>query len=939
MGRWWSAHTHSQYSVLDAMTPVAKLVRRAAALEQPALGLTDHGNMGGVTQLYTECRKAGIKPFPGVEAYLIDPEWTGELGDKQDKPERYHFGMLALNQDGYQALVKAVSLTHTRPRFDRFPRFTWDDLIALGTEHGDGIAVTSGCFFGYVQQAIVHGMRDRAAEYLDSLAEVYPHLFVELQHHRIDHHDEDPNALILSDDEIVKELHSLAGDCGLPVVATADSHYLVPHDQQPHSLMKKMVFGGAEDAFPGDGYHLPDEGWVRSHYPDAGVWQDCLDGLDELLELNELVIPALDTYRPRVPKVKRDAQAALTATVNRKLKEFASATAQSPSKAQRYRERVKYELEVIEKIGFADYFLLWDLIVKWCRSEQIAIEARGSANGSLVCFLLGITQVDPVKFGVIFDRFLSIDRIKPPDIDMDIEDVSRHRLIHYLKTNFDLCAIGTWGHLGSKVDEDGDEKGSALVTFKSWAANVPEMEYREWRQSNKDPNKKIAPTDKQWEQDIAAYKHNVYAALTSLEGVREHYPKDYPALRRIIQMGSVLKSYGTHAGGLLLSGDDLRIEDWIPTMLVASSDTTVSMYDMDDVEQWGLIKLDVLGQRSLTVLRLCQEKMGRADPTDFSWIPEDDQEALRIIGSGHVKNGVFHQEGYAKAIGYRKMRPRNLSDVIVGTALFMPGAMDHGQTDLYLERRKNVHKRERVTYPHPVFKQVLGKTYGALVFQEQTLNIMRGLGIDILDINMMFKIVKDSGKGAVQRNVERLAPIRAKFEQACINNHVLRDKNGGFDRAWEWITGIVAYAFNQAHATGYGIRTYRFAYLKAHYPLEFHTALLEANAGTDKEDVYLKEVRRLGIPVLKPHVNKSAVSWTLDRPHGAIRKGIKSIAGIGVAGAADLVANAPYSSVADLCTRCLARAVSGRKDYLETGEYKGTLLRLKQAGALKGLAP
>ena len=781
----------------------------------------------------------------------------------------------------------------------------------------------------------VYGREHDAEVFIESLLKWFPHVFVELQHHNITH-DEDPEAMILTDDDMVEQLVVLADRIGLPVIATADNHYLIEREKSAHSLMKEMTRGSVEDAFPGDSFHLPGGLFVKEHYSDE-VWDQCLEGSDQLLSLNKLVIPALDKYRPRVPTVHKHAQGALHTLVYDVLADKIADGSIPQRRAKTYRERLAYELEVIEKLGQANYMLLWDKVVQWCRNEHICIEARGSANGSLVCFLVGITQVDPVEWGVTFDRFLSIDRIKPPDIDMDIEDVRRGDLIRYLKTSFDVIQIGTWLEIGTTIDQDGAEKGSVLQTFRTYVAREAEKPYLEWRQANKVPGTNRLPTDPAMAKAAQDDKQLVYATIQDMADVKRFFPQYYPGLKQIAGMGSVYKSYGVHAGGLLLSGDDLKISQWIPTMLVASSDTIVSQFDMDQVEQWGLLKLDVLGQRSLRIMRLTQEMIGRDNPTDFSWIPKDDPDAMALLRKSRVGNGVFHAEGYSKAIGFKKMKPKTVRDIILGTALFMPGAMDTGQTERYLERRFHPEKRDRVFYPHPIFKEVLGPTYGALVFQEQTLNILRGLGMDIADINMMFKIVKDSGKGAVERNVQRLAPIRAKFDDLCDKAGVKLDKNGTYDKAWEWITGIVAYAFNQAHASGYGIRTYRFAYLKAHYPLEFHTALLIANAGTKKEDQYIREVLHEEVPMLPPDVNISGDNWTLDREMEAIRKGLLSIPGVGVNAALAITTYAPYTSIEDFCIRCDERAVSGRKNYLKDGTYSGTVKALRDAGAFKSM--
>jgi DNA polymerase III alpha subunit len=1274
VGRWFNAHSHSNFSPLDGMASVPEIVAKAAFMGHQAVALTDHGQMAGTTQLYIEAKKHGLKAFPGCELYMLDPEDPETDMTKMGSAKRYHFGMLALNETGYNAMVKLVSLSHTRPRFSKFPRLTLDDVLEMGAEFGDNVAVTTGCYFGFAQQLINNGSNRRATSYIEQLAITFTHTFVELQHHNITH-DQDGEDDPFTDDDMVSSLVEIADQLGLPVLATQDSHYLLQRDKKAHSLMKQMVYGGADDAFPGDSFHFASEEWVAEHYQPK-VWEKALQGCDELLALHALTLPALDVYKPRVPTIAKDADKTLRTKVEGVLDAYL--TEHGLQKRRKvYQDRIDYELGIIAQLGQADYILLCDIVAAWCEDNVVCIEVRGSANGSLVLRLLKVTSVDPIKDGVTFDRFLSTDRKKPPDVDFDIEDVRRGDLIDYLRQNFDIAQIGTFGALGSSLDKEGDEKGSVLVTYKAYLAKQVDVEYEEWRTAEWDKLDRKGrgkPRDAEWEKRNEEDKRLIYSKIQTMKDMKRYFPEDYPALNRISEMGSVYKSYGVHAGGVLLSGDDILIEDWIPTMLIGSSETIASMFTMDDVELWGLLKLDILGQRTLTIMRLCQELIGRKNPRDFSWIPRDDPKAMALLREGRTDTGIFHAEGYAlansepvltavgwvpigelqpddlvidpdggeavveavypqgvkdtyevtttdgvsiratadhlwnvyvegkaytlstndiavvmkegsvvdlrpldgdfdfgdeelntvplpidpyllgtilagadfwqgqqkkmlrfkhrdmeriqpfldeyptathtlerrgersyvtfsnqgrqfardlkktgldwtpgaqmfvpdeylwrpredrlallqglmdsgghmeimmgqkisfthrssavvnsvvflirslggscseteptkiytpagyrdgyttdeiympvspyrratknalwdrsfdpnrywgntiasikhygqedavcirvssssscfvtrgfkvthntKSKGFKEMQVRTTKDIILGTALYMPGAMNTGQTDLYIKRRRDPELRTQIDYPHEIFESELGKTYGTVVYQEQVLAIMRRLGMEMSTINTLFKIVKDSGKGAEARNRVRIKPIREEFDTLCEKNNV----TGSYDDAWDWLTGIVAYAFNQAHATGYGIRTYRCAYLKAHYQLEFMSALLEGNAGNKKEPVYLKEANRLEIPILAPSVNRSGPSWTMDARLQAIRKGLVSIPGVGVEASRTIAAGAPYKSVEDLCQRAVHRTVTGRKPFLESGTYAGTIAALKGAGALK----
>lgn len=1188
---YFSAHTHSHHSQLDGMTAVKDLVGKAALLGQPAMALTDHGNMAGSVRLYKEATKHGMKPYPGVEAYLLDPTWTEPL-ETAAKAKRYHLGLLALNQDGYKSLVRLVSMTHTRPRFSRFPRLTLPDLAQYGQEHGQNVALTTGCYFGYLQQVYLSEGPVAATRWLKTLTKWFPHLFVEVQHHNICH---DPvtneGAKTFTDDQMVASLIGLADDLGLPVIATQDSHYTDQRQKHAHALMKRMVYGSHDDAFPGDSFHLASGEWVQEHY-EPRQWDRVTEGLQELYDLNSLSIPHLDKFVAHVPVMTKNPDLALVNACQHQLAELGL------ENSSEYQDRVTYELQVIKELGMADYFLYMLECIEWCRKRDIVVEARGSANGSLVCYLLNITQVDPIQYGTVFDRFLSRDRIKPPDIDMDIESVHRQALLEYLSQNYDTIQIGNWGELGLR-EEDG--RGSVLQTYLTHLRTKCEAEAMliEERRAERQGRKAVKGNA------IAhgrALFHQQYSHIESIEDVYQIDEDDYRHLREMADHAHVYKSYGVHASGVLVSGKDMDISDWVPSMLVASSNTCVvgettlslvgrkptrtveqvyrilhgkygdgpdiecfgcgvtlpplkqprhsnhkdarlcqackniksrvtkrgltvegrsvdgtikperlkdviytgfkpvyrvllasgheitatedhrhltdigwryvrdlsrgdrvavrgnaaamrrknrvlagkgnnfsrrlvldvatraqrvcehcgipepengthdlahkaydnpqsadqflylcrrchlefdrnsrrsryavgipidyseivsiraagnrhvydvcmdsedhswvangivthncvTQFDMDDVEEWGMLKSDWLGQQSLSVMRRTQELAGIDDPTDFRWIPEDDANACRLLRSGRTDNGIFHAEGHAKAKGFKELSVRSTADVILGTALYMPGAVESGMKDHYLYYRRNSKERKAIKYLHTAFEKALSETHGAVIYQEQPLMILRELGMSIERINVMFKIVKDSGKGAIERNEERLASLKEEFVSLCTTHGIAEH-----EEAWHQITGFISYAFNKNHATGYGIRTYRMAYLKAHYPLEYMTALLEVWGGTKKETLYVREARSMGIKILSPDVNISGASWTIDRQHNAIRRGLLSIKGVGLTSAELVHANAPYADMQDLATKC--SSMSGSKKYLTTGSLSGVLSKLDEGNALTSL--
>jgi len=1259
-------HAHSQFSPLDGTANVGLMVDEAVAMKHPGLAITDHGNMAASVKLYKDCKANRIKPYPGFEGYMIDPlrdDW--EQPEKKSPPVgRYHYCMVALTERGYMGLVKFNSMTHTRPRFNRFPRNTLSDLIEFGKEYGEDVVLTTGCYFGLIQQNIARGRSDIAERYVVMLAKVFPHLFVEVKNHNIchDEQEEDEELLELDDNDIVDVLFQIASSNTLPVVATQDSHYLKQRQKGAHTLMKRMVYSSAEDGFPGDSFHLASADWVAEHYP-QWQWDKIESGFDELVDLHDLSISPLDNYKPRVPVVSKTPNKEIRTKCRAQLRKLGKLT------DNEYRDRMTHELGVIKTLGMANYFVIVADGIRYCQEHDIMVESRGSANGSLVCYLLGITQVDPIKWGGLFERFLSEDRTKPPDIDIDIEDVGRGRLLEYWLHKYGAVQIGTWGLLGTTIDpETGEEKGSVLQTWLTSKRRESEQKAKAWaeRQERVRGKKPLATEIKEYGHRIFAKN---YASIQNLEDVAEVSMDDYKHLRELSNMGSVYKSYGVHAGGVLLSGPGVKIEDYIPTMLVASSDTRVTQYAMDDVEAFGLLKMDVLGQSSLRMMKRCQELIGVQNPTDFSWIPEDDPDACRLLRDGRTKTGIFHFEGYAlrndspvltptgwkpigdlevgdavvdpagkpskvtavypqdgpqqlfrvefgdgswvdatsehlwtvrlrhsafkgkpdrtvdtdtlrkyltsgyrvqmapmtppdlespgethsdpylvglllgdgslsqkgglrftsadqelidnfsnrkvgdydywlyepdllkeirrtglkgtrshekfvpneylwttaanrlailqglmdtdgsidtdgrmefcttsdqlaqdveflirslggkcsrylkpwngqpitmpqghtvtamkdswqirnirfadqsivpfrlerkvarcktdrglkgftvtrirpvgkddatcitvsassslyitkdwivthntKAKGGREMKVRSTEDAVMVQALYMPGAMNSGQTAEYIKRRFSAHERSKITYISPEFERALQRTYGTVIFQEQIIDVMRDFGLDIETINVFFKVVKDSGRGAVERNQERMKSVRSKFDAA------VKAKGVDPDAAWEMLAGFASYGFNRAHASGYGIRSYRTAYLKAYHPGEFMAALLETWAGRDKESDYVREARRIGLRLLPPDVNVSGSTWTLDpNDNRVIRRGLVSISGVGVKAAEQIAAEAPFKSVEDMIERVPGRAMTGGKKWLETGEWSGILEKLKGADALESL--
>ena len=861
------------------MAEISALAAKASREDQPALTLTDHGNMSGAFQLYKSCKAEGILPFIGLEAYVVQ-----QRSDK--KAKRNHLSLISYTTQGYQNLVKLSTLSNQRSHYHYKPLLDLDDLADMHEQGAlKGIVALTGCYFGLVPQAVVHDDIDRAERITKSLALWFDDVFVEVQNHRTEHGDG------WNDDKLVSALYDMGVRSGFRTIASQDSHYCDKSDKDLHNMMRMIAYSADEKdlSYPGDSYHLASTQWVRSHFNEA-VWASTEDVCAELVNKHALAIPPLDKYKYFIPAITKNPLKQLSVLCSARLK------AKGLNADSVYANRLKYELESIDQLGMADYFMLVNDYVGWCQDNGALVMARGSAAGSLVCWLLGITQVDPIKWKLSFERFLSLDRIRPPDIDLDIEDVRRDDVVEYLKEKYEITQIGTYNRL-SYDEETG--RGGLFVQYMSAKRKI-----------------------------LGDGFARTFGRVENLHDLDEVNPSDAERLRLLGEM-PLRRSPGAHAAGFVVSAPPLhKIEDWIPTMLIPSSDTMVTQMMMDDVEDAGFVKIDLLGLRSLTTLRRCLEMVGKSG-TD--WIPLDDHRTFAFLRRGLTDTGIFQLEGWTAARGCREVQVRCVEDLILVNALYRPATIDSGYVGQFLKNRK---KPDAVEYPSPIFKKHLKETFGVPCFQEQVLEILRDLGMPVIELNAFLKAVK--GKHAVAgysaHATEVFEKNKAKFEALCSATGMTKKE---IKLAWKLVEGFASYGFNRAHATAYSLFGYQLAYLKTNFPLQFHAALLETTVGTNKEKAYEKETRRMGVKILPADVNSSGVSWSIDGD--AIRRGLTSIKGVGNNAAEAIVTNAPFRDLDDLIARCPARAVTGGKNWKYDKTLNGVLEHLRKSNALSSL--
>lgn len=866
------------------MPLVDEMVTTAVKHGHPGLALTDHGVMAGSIRLYKACRKADILPFPGSEFYLVS-----NVDDKSAKEDRYHVGMVALNFTGYQKLIALSSRSHTRDRFHRKPLIDFADLADL--DAGTDIALTTGCYFGLPIQTLIYEGPARAKQTLEAYAKLFPLTFVEIQNHYTQH---DPD---IDDELIAIEMYSLASELGLPVIIGQDAHYCEYGDKAVHDLMKQMTMVGSDPntvVFPGDSYHLSTTRWVKSHFDSnrtmKAVWNASLASCQYLLENNKLWMPELETYSFRVPEISKAPDKELE---QRCLDELALLPPTVWTTAQHtglYKQILGYELSVISDVGFADYFLLVVRVTDWCKQQKIMCRARGSAASSLVCYLLGITDVDPVAWGLDFDRFLTRDRSKPPDIDLDIEDVRRSEVVEWVSSQYDLAQIGTYSTLGYSESTD---RGSIVDDYVRMRKRI-----------------------------TGNWQGNFMADIPDL---------DRAVLMRLSEM-KVKRSVGSHAAGYVLGTKDVPIDKYLPKMLIPSSGSRVTQPPMDDVEDAGYVKVDFLGMRTLTALRYCLTFIGRDPQEGAGWIPLDDASTMAMLRTGKENTGLFQLEGGSASRGCREMEVKTTKNLVELMALYRPASLDSGYTDAWLTNRNNT---KAVVYAHPIIKKHLRETHGVCLYQEQVLAIMRDLGMSVEELNEILTAlkVKHGRAGHSQASDDAFDKVRESFGNLCAAHSLTPEAT---EQVWELVEGFSAYGFNRAHATSYGVLAYWMAYLKYYHPLQFMASVLITTVhNTDYQRDYAREARRLGLTIKQANVNRSLANWSIDGT--GLRRGLMSLSGVGARVAEELEEHAPYADLDDLIARTNSRVVTGGKSWAKSQTLNGSLEHLRQSGALECL--
>jgi DNA polymerase-3 subunit alpha len=832
-------HVHSEYSLLDGFSNIKKLVQRAKEMNMPALALTDHGTMFGVIDFYRAANAAGVKPIIGVESYLA-ARGMQEHEAQLDKRST-HLLLLAENQTGYLNLLQIASAAQL-DGFYYYPRIDHEFLA----QHAEGLICTSGCMSAEVPRMIQQGEIEKARNTLDWYYEVFgaDNFFLELQSHDIKELD-----------AINKNLIDLGHRYQARFVATNDVHYVDPDDARYQDLLL-AIQTGCLISDPNRMRMTDNSYYLRSPQEMARLFANVPEALSNTLLIAERCSIDLGFKGYHLPEFTvpegYDAESYLRYLCDLGLQKRYNARSSDPTVQQ----RLDYELGVIHQMGFDAYFLIvWDLC-RHAREQGIWYNARGSAAGSIVAYTLDITLVDPIEHGLIFERFLNPGRVSMPDIDLDFRDDRRAEMMQYT------------------ADKYGDDKVAQIITFGTLGARAAIRDVGRVMDiplNEVDRVAKLIP-------NIPGKPVKISEALEEVNEFKELY-QSTPYLRELIdtakQMEGVVRNAGTHAAGVIIT--DRPIIEYLPlhrpTGNAAESPVkTVTQFEMSILDSLGLLKVDFLGLATLTIMaRACDlicQRYGISFNLDN--IPTNDPETYELLGRGETA-GVFQVEGSGMRRYLMQMKPKELANVIAMVALFRPGPMDF--IPGYIRR---MHGEEAVQYRHPTLEPIFKETYGYPVYQEQ-------LMFAAMDLAGYTASEADDLRKAIAKKIkEKLLKHREKFIKGSVKNGISEETAAAIFDDWE---EFARYGFNKSHAVDYGVIAVQTAYLKAHYPVEYMTALLSVNKNdTAKIALYVADCRRIGILVEPPDINASQWDFAIeDRPDGkaVIRFGMGAVKNVG----------------------------------------------------------
>ena len=862
-------HVHTEYSLLDGACRIDKIAQRAKELGQTALAVTDHGVMYGAVTFYKACKEAGIKPIIGCEVYVAPRAMTDKAHGTDN--DYSHLILLCRNEQGYRNLCRLVSAGFTEGFYMK-PRIDW----ALLHKHAEGLICLSGCLAGEIPQRLIRGDYDGAKARAVELAGLFGEdgFYLEIQNHGIPDEARAAEGLI--------RLHR---DTGIPLVVTNDAHYIEKKDAYYQDVLMCIQMGKTVDdpnrmRFESQELYLKSEDEMRALFPD---WQEAADNTVKIAEMCSFDFTFGHYFLPRfkLPEGEHDSYDYLVKLCE---KGFAERYPNSPE----VHAQLEYELSMINKMGFVDYFLIVSDFIGYAKRNGIPVgPGRGSAAGSVVSYCLHITDVDPIKYSLFFERFLNPERVSMPDIDVDFCVNRRAEVIDYVKRVY------------------GEDHVAQIVTFGTMAA----------RNAVRDVGRALsvsyAETDavaKQVPSGPGALNITLDEALKLSKPLHEMYEQD-ETLKRLIDVARALEGMprhaSTHAAGVVIT--EKPVYEYVP--LAKNDEAVVCQYPMTTLEELGLLKMDFLALRNLTVLDDAVKLVQRDEPGfRIEDVPEDDGETYEMLAQGRT-SGVFQLESTGMTGVCVGLKPKSIEDITALIALYRPGPMD--SIPRFLEC--SVHP-EKVSYKHELLRPILSVTYGCIVYQEQVIEIFRRLaGFSLGQADMIRRAMSKKKHKVI--DAERVAFIHgdpARGIPGAVANGVSESvANSIYDE----ILDFASYAFNKAHAVCYAIVAYRTAYMKRHHPQQYMAALLTSVLdNSNKVAEYIAECRELGIKLLPPDVNESGANFTVAGEN--LRYGLVAIKGIGWGAINGLVAEREsgglFKSFEDFCRRMSGRELNRR---------------------------
>ncbi len=874
-------HVHTEYSLLDGSNKIKECIARVKELGMDSVAITDHGVMFGVIDFYRAARAAGIKPVLGSEVYVAPGSRFKKDPGQGGEDRYYHLVLLAENDTGYHNLMKIVSRGFTEGYYYK-PRV---DLEVLETYH-EGIIALSACLAGEVQKYVSRGLYEEGKEAALRYERIFGkgNFFLELQDHGIPMQQTVNQALL-----------RMSAETGLPLAATNDVHYTYADDVKPHDILLCLQTGkklADEDRmrYEGGQYYIKSEEEMKKLFPYA------LEALENTQKIADRCNVEIEFGVTKLPKY--DVPEGKTSWEYLNQLCFEGLEGLYRPVTEELKERLSYELSVIRTMGYVDYFLIvWDFI-KYAKDHGIMVgPGRGSAAGSIVSYCLGITTIDPIKYQLLFERFLNPERVSMPDIDVDFAPEGRQEVIDYVSRKYGadcVVQIVTFGTLAARgVIRD---VGRVMDLPYAFVDNIAKMVPQELNITLKGALEKNSELRKLYEED--GQVKELIDMSKRLEGLPRHT--------------------SMHAAGVVIS--QKSIDEYVPLSL-GSDGSVTTQFTMTTLEELGLLKMDFLGLRNLTVINSAQEliKKSTGREIDLDEIDYNDRPVLDYIGTGKT-DGVFQLESAGMKSFIKELKPQSLEDIIAGIALYRPGPMDF--IPQYIKGKNH---QDMITYDCPQLEPILEPTYGCIVYQEQVMQIVRDLAGYTLGRSDLLRRAMSKKKGDVMKK-ERQSFVygnEAEGVPGCVNNGI---SEATANKIYDEMIDFAKYAFNKSHAAAYAVVSYQTAYLKYYYPVEFMAALMTSVIdNSTKVAEYIYSTRQMGIKILPPDINKGEGDFSVD--NGCIRYGLAAIKSVGrpviQAIAEERNARGPYKNLKDFIERLSGKETNKRtlENFIKAGVF------------------